>query len=231
MKMTTTNTTKESLISIVDDEACVRESLSSLLRSVGYEAKEYASAEDFLTWGWWDEAACLIIDVRLPAMGGLELQRYLAEKQTGRPVIFISGHATENEETWAMMRGAVGFLRKPFSDEALLKAVRESIARGRHRHDFHPQIPSDQLCPLCHESARMTEVPGRLMSEDNNLRASAVKLIKTLNPEWTEADGLCSRCWKFYLGLGRVVTFPTSPDTPPDANREGHSTAGIRQKE
>jgi len=230
MKMTTTNAARESLISIVDDEACVRESLSSLLRSVGYKAKEYASAEDFLTWGWWDESACLIIDVRLPAMGGLELQRYLAEKQTGRPVIFISGHATENEETWAMMKGAVGFLRKPFSDEALLNAVRESIARGSHGHEFHPEIQSDQLCPLCQEAARMTEVPGRLVNEDNNLRASAVKMIRILNPDWAESDGLCSRCWKFYVGLGRVVN-STGPDSPPDSNRRGPSTAEIRQKE
>lgn len=131
MKLIAANETKEPLISIVDDEACVRESLSSLIRSVGYETKEHASAEDFLTWGRWDETACLILDVRMPGMGGLELQRHLAEMQPGRPIVFISGHASENEQTSAMMRGAVAFLRKPFSDESLLKAISESIARGR----------------------------------------------------------------------------------------------------
>jgi FixJ family two-component response regulator len=124
-------------IAIVDDEECVREALSSLIRSVGYPVREYASAEDFLTWGWWEETACLILDVRLPGMGGLELQRYLAEKQRPRSIILISGHATENEETWAMMKGAVAFLRKPFSDESLLNAVRESLARGRS--GFEPE--------------------------------------------------------------------------------------------
>ena len=128
MNMTTENETGQPLITIVDDEACIRESLSSLVRSVGYRSKEYASAEDFLAWGWWDDPACLILDVRLPAMSGLELQRYLAETARGRPIIFISGHATENEQTWAMMKGAAVFLHKPFSDEALLKAIRDSIA-------------------------------------------------------------------------------------------------------
>ena len=63
MKLMSANETKESLITIVDDEACVRESLSSLIRSVGHRAKEYASAEEFLSWGWWDDSACLVLDV------------------------------------------------------------------------------------------------------------------------------------------------------------------------
>ena len=148
MKMMTAHETIQSLISIVDDEECVRESLSSLIRSMGYKVKEYASAEDFLTWGWWDETACLILDVRLPAMGGLELQRYLAGGQRDRPIVFISGHASENEQTWAMMKGAVAFLRKPFSDEALLKAVRESIALGRAGFDLHPEMPAQSRLPV-----------------------------------------------------------------------------------
>lgn len=120
------------MISIVDDEACVRESLSSLVRSVGYRVEEFASAESFLLDGKWDETACLILDVRLQGMGGLELQRRLAEM--GRehpPIVFISGHATAKEETWAATGGAVAFLRKPFDDESLLKAVRDSVARAR----------------------------------------------------------------------------------------------------
>src|ERR1700722_10182004 len=94
------------LISIVDDEACVRESLSSLIRSVGYRVDDFASAESFLLEGRWDETACLILDVRLDGMGGLELQRRLAE--LGRehpPIVFISGHATEKEQNWAAARG------------------------------------------------------------------------------------------------------------------------------
>ena len=140
MNPTAPNVTQEFLISIVDDEECVRESLSSLLRSEDYKVRGYASVEDFLTRGWWDEAACLILDVRLPAMGGLELQRYLAERQPGRPVVFISGHATENEQTAAIKRGAVAFLRKPFSDKALLEAVRKAIASGTSTLRDHTKV-------------------------------------------------------------------------------------------
>jgi FixJ family two-component response regulator len=132
MKLMSIRKKEASLISIVDDEACVRESLSSLVRSMGYRVEDYASAEDFLMEGKWDETACLILDVRLIGMGGLELQRRLAE--LGRehpPIVFISGHATEKDEAWAKRAGAVAFLRKPFSDESLLNAVRESIARSR----------------------------------------------------------------------------------------------------
>jgi FixJ family two-component response regulator len=232
MKLMAANKTKEPLISIVDEEACVRESLSSLMRSVGYDAKEYASAEDFLTWGWWDEAACLILDVRLPAMGGLELQRYLAGKQPERPIVFISGHATENEQTWAMMKGAVAFLRKPFDDESLLKAVRRSIARGRAGFDRDPAMQRNRVCPLCHEPARVAEIPERIIHEQDELHASTVTMIKILNLEWVEQDGLCERCWRFYVDLGRRQ-FLRSPEAPPEANRnrESKSTAWVRQKE
>jgi len=131
MKTSVAHKTKQSLISIVDDEACVRESLSSLFRSVGYRTEDFDSAESFLMEGKWDETACLILDVRLPGMGGLELQRRLSELEPGRPpIVFISGHATDKDETWATLEGAVAFLRKPFSDDALLGAVEESIKRG-----------------------------------------------------------------------------------------------------
>ncbi len=225
------NERKESLISIVDDEACVRESLSSLIRSVGYKTKEHASAEDFLRRGRWDETACLILDVRLPGMGGLELQRHLAAMQVGRPIVFISGHATESEQTSAMMRGAAAFLHKPFSDESLLKAIRESMARGRGGLDPHPEMLRNRVCPLCLESARVAEIPGGLIREHDD-HASTVEMIKALNPEWVEQNGLCQQCWRFYVGLGRVVNFLRSPDAPAKgANGESKSTAGVGQKQ
>jgi FixJ family two-component response regulator len=132
MKPKMSSKRKQSLISIVDDEACVRESLSSLIRAVGYRVEEFPSAESFLLDGKWDETACLILDVRLQGMGGLELQRRLAE--VGRehpPIVFISGHATEKDQAWAATAGAVAFLRKPFGDELLLGAVSDAVARVR----------------------------------------------------------------------------------------------------
>ena len=228
----TANETNGSLISIVDDEECVRESLSSLLRSMGYAVREYASAEDFLTWGWWDETACLILDVRLPGMGGLELQRYLAEKQRERPIILISGHATENEQTWAMTKGAVAFLRKPFSDESLLNALRESIARGRAGLYPPSQRPGKPACPLCHDAARTAEIPDRFVCEHHDLHSSTMEMIKALNPDWVEQDGLCHRCWRFYMGVGRVVSFLRSPDAAPNKEKdESNLTPGARTEE
>jgi CheY-like chemotaxis protein len=207
MKTPTTTETNDSLISIVDDEACVRESLGSLLRSAGYRVKEYASAEEFLTWGWRDESACLILDVRLPGMGGLELQRHLAGKEPGRGVVFVSGHATENEETWSMMRGAVAFLRKPFSDESLLNAVGAGIARRRGGLKKNDRNQRSLACPLCHEPFPLAELPGHIHCEGTSIRDYTIEMIKKLNPKWVEADGSCERCWKFYADLGRVMSF------------------------
>jgi CheY-like chemotaxis protein len=227
MKLTNANETKKSLVLIVDDEACVRESLSSLIRSVGYKTKEYASAEDFLTRGWWDRAACVILDVRMPGMGGLELQRYLAQKKSEQPIILISGHATEDEQTWSMRRGAVAFLRKPFSDESLLAAIRKSISQGSAGFDLHPELRRNQICPLCHESAQVAEIPRRFIRDHGDLYASTVEMIKTLHPQWTEQDGLCWRCWRFYVGLGRVGEELRSQDDPQDKTRGPLSAAVV----
>jgi FixJ family two-component response regulator len=209
MNTTTANSDPAALISIVDDEPCVRRSLSRFIRSAGYATKEYDSAEAFLTWGWRDEAACLILDVRLPAMGGLELQRYLADQQPARPIVFISGQATENEQTWAMMKGAVAFLPKPFSDESLLHAVRLAVARESGR--FDADRPPNKVCPLCRESAQVAAVPSHLIVDHIDLRMPAVRMIQTLNPTWSENEGLCYRCWEFYVGLGRAVNFISGP--------------------
>jgi DNA-binding response OmpR family regulator len=210
MKPITVKETKELLITIVDDETCVRESLSSLIRSMGYKVKDYASSEEFLTWGWWEDSACLILDVHLPGMGGLELQRYLAEKQPGRAVVFISGHATENEETWSMMRGAVAFLRKPFSDESLVAAVETAIARNRIGLRTNHRSHRTFTCPLCQEPFHLEELPEHIQGEQTSIRDYTIEMIKTLNPNWVEKDGSCARCWEFYADLGRVVKFSRS---------------------
>jgi CheY-like chemotaxis protein len=195
------NAQNQSLISIVDDEACVRESLSSLIRSVGYKAEDYPSAENFLTDGKWDETACLILDVRLPGMSGLELQRRLAEMEPVRPpVVFISGHATAKDQTWATRSGAVAFLNKPFSDESLLDAVRASIECGH--------AERNQVCPLCHDIARLGGIPHgphHIEREEPALRATVMDVIKTVLPGWKQEDGLCERCWSFYFDLGSML--------------------------
>jgi len=112
------------LVSIVDDDISVRRSTRRLLCSSGLRAEAFASAEDFLQSACVAETACLLLDVRMPGMDGLELQRRLAE--TGRliPIVFLSARASEEEERRALRGGAANFLRKPVSKEALLQAIR-----------------------------------------------------------------------------------------------------------
>ena len=112
-----------SLISVVDDDDSVRESLSGLMRSVGFGVTVFASAEEFLNSSHLSDTNCLILDVRMPGMNGLELQRRLAASHRSIPVIFITAHGDEEARVRALNGGAVEYLLKPFSEEALLKAI------------------------------------------------------------------------------------------------------------
>jgi FixJ family two-component response regulator len=116
------------MISIVDDDESVREALESLLKSVGYRAEVFASAQEFLRLGHHEEARCLILDVRMPGMSGLELQRQLVASGSAISIIFITAHGDEAARAQALGAGAMVFLRKPFTEEALLKAVDDAVA-------------------------------------------------------------------------------------------------------
>src|SRR6266516_4632046 len=115
------------IVSIVDDDASVRRSTRRLLRSSGFRAEAFASAEEFLDSKAVAETACLILDLRMPGMNGLELQRRLTQNGNPVPVIFLSAHASEEDERSALDAGAVQFLRKPISKEALLSAIRDAL--------------------------------------------------------------------------------------------------------
>jgi FixJ family two-component response regulator len=118
---------KKALISIVDDDASVRESTQFLIRSVGFRAEVFSSAGDFLNSDQIEETGCLILDVRMPGMDGLELQQQLAKEKRPIPIIFITAHADDNEEKRARKAGAVEFLRKPVDEEKLLKAIQAAL--------------------------------------------------------------------------------------------------------
>ena len=115
------------LVSIVDDDVSVRRSAQRLLRSAGLRAKAFASAEEFLQSGLVDETACLLLDMSMPEMNGLALQRRLAETGRRIPVVFLSARASEDEERRALQAGAVKFLHKPASKEVLLQAIRAAL--------------------------------------------------------------------------------------------------------
>ena len=114
-------------ISIVDDDESIREALQSLLRSVGFRAKTFASAEQFLQFDQIETTACLILDVRMPGMSGLELQRRLIATQCRIPIVFVTAHGDEEVRSLALQEGAVEFLLKPFSEEALLNAIQVAL--------------------------------------------------------------------------------------------------------
>ena len=115
------------LIAVVDDDEAIREAIQSLIRSVGLRAAVFASAEDFLRSSQLQDTACLIVDVRMPRMSGLELQRQLATAHYPMPIIFITAHGDAETRAHALRAGAVAFLDKPFSDEVLLRAVQAAL--------------------------------------------------------------------------------------------------------
>ena len=115
-----------SLISIVDDDASIREALKSLMRSVRFSVDAFASAEEFLASERLNHTACLILDVYLPGMNGFELQNHLKTEGRGIPIIFITAHSDEASRQRALKGGAIDFLSKPVRREVLLKAIRSA---------------------------------------------------------------------------------------------------------
>src|SRR2546427_295821 len=128
--MSESKTPEHSVISIVDDDFSVRRSTRRLLRCSGFRTEAFASAEEFLDSEWAGETACVILDLRMPGMNGLELQRRLTQNGNPVAVIFLSAHASEEDERSALRAGAVQFLRKPISKEALLSAIRNALGRS-----------------------------------------------------------------------------------------------------
>jgi FixJ family two-component response regulator len=118
------DTQANKLVAIVDDDDSMRSALQGLLKSAGLPAQAFASREEFLKSGQQRETACLIADIRMPGMSGLELQEKLKAEHFRVPSVFITAHGDANLRMQALRAGAVEFLSKPFDDEALLESVR-----------------------------------------------------------------------------------------------------------
>ena len=123
----------ERVVGVVDDDESVRIAIGSLLRSLGFKVEMFGSAEDLLESPRLDDIACLIIDVRLPRMSGLDLQRQLLAAKRELPMIFISAHDDPVARRRALTAGALAFLRKPFSEKALIDAVRSGPSQEGRR--------------------------------------------------------------------------------------------------
>jgi FixJ family two-component response regulator len=121
----------DSVVFVVDDDAAVRESIQSLIRSVGLYVESFASAQDFLRRKPPDVPGCLVLDIRLPGFSGLELQRKLTDASIRIPIVFMTGHGDIPMTVKAMKAGAVEFLTKPFRDQDLLEAVQQALESDR----------------------------------------------------------------------------------------------------
>jgi len=120
---------KEKMVAIIEDDESYRLAVRRLLKSAGFSVQSFASAEDFLNSGEQRETGCLIADIRMPGMSGLDLQSKLNSDQCPIPTIFITAHGDERMRLQAMRGGAVKFLAKPFDGEVLIEAVRVALGR------------------------------------------------------------------------------------------------------
>ncbi len=119
------------LIYVLDDDASIRCSLERLVRSVGLEVRSFPSAAEFLNHGPEDRPSCLVVDIRMPGLSGLDLQDTLSTSGWTAPIIFITGHGTVPMSVRAMRAGAVNFLQKPFEDQEILDSINQAVERER----------------------------------------------------------------------------------------------------
>ena len=131
MSPSTRHSTLDITVFVIDDDASVRKSLSRLLRSAGYTAETFSSAEEFLRREHFDGVGCILLDVRMPGLSGMDLQEKLNKADYPMPIVFITGHGDIPMTVEAMKKGAVDFLTKPFDDEGLLQALRAAIEKDR----------------------------------------------------------------------------------------------------
>ena len=138
------STEAQPIVLVIDDDAPLREALSSLFRSVGLQVKTFGSAQEFLQSGAPDGPSCLVLDVRLPGLSGLDFQTELAKANIQIPIIFMTGHGDIPMTVRAMKGGAVDFLTKPFREQDMLDAVVAAIERDRQRRESDKTIANLQ---------------------------------------------------------------------------------------
>ena len=159
-------TLDQPIVFVIDDDDSVRRSLERLLRSVDLDVETYASAQDFLRRALPDRPSCVVLDLRLPGPSGLELQESLIRAGHSVPIVFISGHADVPSSVRAIKAGAVDFLQKPFSDQALLDIIHGALRRDREARRNQAEVAGlrvrfDTLTPRERDVLRLV-IQGRL---------------------------------------------------------------------
>src|ERR1700704_4668341 len=135
-----------STVFVIDDDAAVRVAIQGLLKSVGFHSESFGTAQEFLTSERSDGPNCLVLDIRLPGINGLDFQRQLADAGVHIPIIFITGHGDIPMTVRAMKSGAVEFLTKPFRDQDLLDAIHQALDRDRAMHAQQSELAGLRKC-------------------------------------------------------------------------------------
>lgn len=171
---------------IVDDDDAVRASLERLMRSVGLDVQTFATAGEFLEAGSFDVPGCVVLDVRMPGLGGLELQEVLNAENLAIQIVFITGHGSIPMSVRAMKGGAVDFIEKPFDDQTLLDAVHRAIAQDRRRR---------------RERAEMSHLQGRIDSlTPRELEVLSLVVTGMLNKQIARELGTVEKTVKVHRG-------------------------------
>ena len=185
------------IVFVIDDDDSVRRSLERLLRSVDLDVETFASAQDFLRKPMPDRPACVVLDLRLPGPSGLELQESLIRSGHDVPIVFISGHADVPSSVRAIKAGAVDFLQKPFSDQALLDIIHGALRRDREARRDRAEVASirvrfDTLTPRERDVLRLV-IQGRLNKQiagDLGISEKTVKFHRGRVMEKTQAGSV-----------------------------------------
>ncbi len=150
----------EAVIAVVDDDLSAREGLSSLIRSAGLQVEVFASAQEFLSHPGAEATSCLVLDLQLPGLSGLDMQKRMAEVGLDIPIVFLTGHGNIPASVQAMKAGAVEFLTKPFDEHDLLQAIQEAVERDRRTREQHAQMRE-----LQNRYASLTAREGEIMEQ------------------------------------------------------------------
>ncbi|HXM69063.1 MAG TPA: response regulator transcription factor [Candidatus Acidoferrum sp.] len=180
------------IVFVVDDESAVGVSIKRLLHSVGLEARHFTSASEFLRAKRPDAPGCIVLDVRLPDLSGLDLQQELAKANVDLPVIFVTGHADIPMTVRAMKAGAVEFLTKPFREQELLEAVQRAISRHRQTRDQRASMrvlqsryelltPRErEVFPLVASGLLNKQVAGELNASEKTIKVHRGQLMQKM---------------------------------------------------
>lgn len=185
----------QAVVFVVDDDASVREALGRLIRSAGLRVEAFASAEEFLNRPRADAPSCLVLDVRLPDLNGLDLQRRMVEARNEIPIVFITGHGDIPTTVRAMKAGAVEFLTKPLVEGDVLESIRHAIARdrtARHRHAEAAELrvryasltPREQEVMAWVVSGRLNkQIAGELGISEETVKVHRGHVMRKMGPD------------------------------------------------